>query len=354
MAGADTAEGEKSIAGKEPPALHSTTQPDDLRELHEQDKYLHGRALVLMTLSLKVGVITVALDNRIISMWVSYQSIAVVGSHGLLTKDDPSASVLGLICAAAPNSPVFITGRAVAGLGAAGLFCGAMIIMSQIVGMRKRPLLLGIVTSMCGVASGLGPSLGGIFTHSARLTWRFCFWINLPLGGLTGFIVCFYYASSLGGAPYKNCPLRQKLTSLGLKSALILTGTLVCLILALQWGGSVYPWSDCRVWGCFLGFGLLLALFGYMQHRQKDDALIPLRVLSQRSVLLGCTFSCLLQGAMMTQTYYLPFCFQAIRGTNAQTSGFSILPYGVTVSIATLLSGTLVTLSGFYVPLTSP
>jgi MFS family permease len=84
-----------------------------------------------------------------------------------------------VICAAAPNSPVFITGRAVAGLGAAGLFCGAMIIMSQIVEMRKRPPLLGIVTSMYGVASVVGPSLGGIFTHSARLTWRFCFWINL-------------------------------------------------------------------------------------------------------------------------------------------------------------------------------
>jgi hypothetical protein len=94
------------------------------------------------------------------------------------------------------------------------------------------------------------------------------------LGGLTGFIVCFYYPSSLGGAPYKNRPLRQKSTSLGLKSALILTGTLVCLILALQWGGSDYPWSDSRIWGCFLGFGLLLALFGYMQHRQKDEYVI--------------------------------------------------------------------------------
>ncbi|KAE8549902.1 hypothetical protein EYB25_008427 [Talaromyces marneffei] len=175
--------------------------------------------------------------------------------------------------------------------------------------------------------------------------------------------------SSLGGAPYKNLPFRQKLTSLGLKSALILASTLVCLILALQWGGSVYPWSDSRVWGCFLGFGLLLALFGYMQYHQKDEyviaastptnaglnlirsqCLVPLRVLSQRSVLLGCIFSCLLQGAMMTQTYYLPFYFQAVRGTDAQTSGFSILPYGVTISIATLISGTLVTLSGFYVP----
>lgn len=67
MAGADTAEGEKSTARNESPALHTTTQSDGLSELHEEDKYLHGRALVLMTLSLMVGVFTVALDNSMCS-----------------------------------------------------------------------------------------------------------------------------------------------------------------------------------------------------------------------------------------------------------------------------------------------
>jgi hypothetical protein len=66
MAGADTAEGEKSTARKESPALHTTTQPDTLSELHEEHKYLHGHTLVSMALSLMVGVFTVALDNSII------------------------------------------------------------------------------------------------------------------------------------------------------------------------------------------------------------------------------------------------------------------------------------------------
>lgn len=93
----------------------------------------------------------------------------------------------------------------------------------------------------------------------------------IALGGLTGLIICLYYPSTLGGAPNKDRPLKQKLLGLGLKSAVILTATLVCLFLALQWGGTVYPWRDSRVWGCFLGFGFLLILFGYIQVRQKEE-----------------------------------------------------------------------------------
>ncbi|PKX96942.1 MFS general substrate transporter [Aspergillus novofumigatus IBT 16806] len=161
MAGADTAEGEKSTARKESPALHITTQPDALSELHEEDKYLHGRALVLMTLSLMVGVFTVALDNSIIFTAISVittdvDSLSDVtwnGSVYLLAQMSFQPTFgkaytffnlkwvwLGsgllfeagsVICAAAPNSPAFITGQAVAGLGAAELFCGALIIMAQ-------------------------------------------------------------------------------------------------------------------------------------------------------------------------------------------------------------------------------
>ncbi|EEU37299.1 uncharacterized protein NECHADRAFT_37173 [Fusarium vanettenii 77-13-4] len=276
----DLGSGEKSPPADVEPARQPALLPDEGSEDSESDKYLHGMPLILMALSLMIGVLTVALDNSIISTAIPK-----------MTSEFNSLSDVRL-------------------------YCGSMIIITQIVEMRKRPLFLGIIT----------------------------------LGGLTGAIICFYYPSTLGGAVNKDRPLKQKILGLGLKSAVILTATLVCLFLALQWGGTVYPWRDSRVWGCLLGFGFLLILFSYIQVRQKEDALIPLRILSQRSVLLGCLFSCLLQGAMMTQAYHLPFYFQAVKGDDPQESGINILPHGVTVSIATLISGTAMTLSGYYVP----
>ncbi|KAL6916598.1 hypothetical protein FSST1_008093 [Fusarium sambucinum] len=371
------AEKPKLVSARES-AAHEDTVDTQIQQ--EYDGYLHGLSLVLMTLSLMVGVLMISLDNSIIataipnitSKFDSLGDVAWYASAYLLTQLSAqptfgkiytywnlkwvylASSVIfeagSILCATAPSSTVFIIGRAIAGLGAAGVFCGAMIIISRIVEMRKRPLLLSIVSSMYGISSVIGPSLGGVFTHSKQLTWRFCFWINLPLGALMAAIIILYYPLSLGEAPDKDKPLKEKVLGLGLKSAVLLAGTLVCLFLALQNGGSVYPWSDSRVWGCFLGFSLLLTLFTYIQIRQGEAALIKPRIVSQRSVLLGCMFSALYQGAMTTQTYHLPFYFQAVKGVDPQMSGINILPHGVTTTVATLIIGSVITWLGYYIP----
>ncbi|KAJ4258182.1 hypothetical protein NW762_008328 [Fusarium torreyae] len=207
---ADTVPTEKPTPPNDPDNGVRQDDPDNGEvEQEEDDTYLHGLPLVLMTLSLMVGVLMIALDNSIISTAIpkitskfdSLGDVAWYGSAYLLTQMSFQPTFgkvytffnlkwifLGstvifeggsVLCAAAPSSPAFIIGRAVAGFGAAGLSCGAMIITSKIVEMRKRPLLLAIITSMYGIASVIGPSLGGVFTHSKQLTWRFCFWINL-------------------------------------------------------------------------------------------------------------------------------------------------------------------------------
>jgi MFS family permease len=84
-----------------------------------------------------------------------------------------------LICALAPSSSIFMLGRVVAGLGAAAVFSGGMILIQLAVPLSRISVYLSILSSMYGVAGLTGPPLGGLFTSSARLTWRFCFYINL-------------------------------------------------------------------------------------------------------------------------------------------------------------------------------
>jgi MFS family permease len=80
------------------------------------------------------------------------------------------------ICGAAPSSIVFIIGRAVAGVGSAGIFSGSSIVLVQIVPLAKRPLYIGLLGAMFGISSVIGPLMGGVFTD--KVSWRWCFYIK--------------------------------------------------------------------------------------------------------------------------------------------------------------------------------
>ncbi|KAI8628948.1 MFS general substrate transporter [Xylariaceae sp. FL1651] len=233
-----------------------------------------------------------------------------------------------IISAVSPNSSVLIFGRAVQGLGSAGLFSGALTLASFAVSKKKLPLFISILSSMYAAASVLGPIIGGYVTGS-HLSWRFCFWINLQT---------------------TRTSLVDKLLGFDPVGTVLLVGALTTLVLALQWGGSQLPWSSHQVLGTLIASAALVFLFAVVQVKLKERALIPVRVLKQRTVAISCVVAMLQTMAITTLTYYLPFYFQATKGLSPSQGGTYLLALAVPNSFFSIISGTAVTMAGYYVP----
>lgn len=147
--------------------------------------------------------------------------------------------------------------------------------------------------------------------------------------------------------------LKQKIAQIDLLGAFFLVCAIVCLLLALQWGGTKYPWSNSKVWGNILGFGLLISTFTGIQLWKGDTATLPPRImLRQRTVFVCAFFSAFLSMALYTHIFYLPFYFQAVKGTTAEQSGIRTIPYLVSITLASIGVGASITIFGPYVPFT--
>ncbi|KAI1777142.1 MFS general substrate transporter [Hypoxylon cercidicola] len=348
----------------------------NLRE-DEGGEYPSGLKLWLVILSLCLAVFLVALDQTIIAPALGaitgeYGSVKDIGWYGssyLLTSTalqplygkiyrifDIKLSFLGavalfelgsLVSAIAPSSTVFIVGRAIAGMGSAGLFSGSIVILAYSLPLRKRPFMFGMFGCMWGIASVAGPLLGGVFTD--HLTWRWCFYINLPIGVVAMAVIFF----NLNIARVNNPDRLSILTRVGeldLFGAAILIPAIVMLLLGLQWGGAQFPWNDRRIISLFVGAGALTLLFIAVQHYQQDKGLLPPRFFKDRDVLCAMLFSLFFGASFFPMIYYLSLYFQAIQGDSAVEAGMKLLPLLISVVISSIVSGGLITATGYYNP----
>ena len=250
------------------------------------------------------------------------------------------------ISGAAPNSTSFIIGRAVAGLGGSGAFSGAIVIIMYTVPLHKRPILQGMIGAIFGIASVAGPLLGGVFT--TKVSWRWCFYINLPIGGVA--LVLLGFILELPPPKNANTPIRQQIAQLDpIGTALFMPGV-VCLLLALQWGGSTYAWGSARIIVLLVLFVILISGFIAVQFWKKDLATVPIRIVRQRSIAAGMWSQVCTASAFMIFVYYLPIWFQAIKGVSAVKSGIMNLPLLLSFVLATISAGICVTKFGYYTP----
>lgn len=167
-------------------------------------------------------------------------------------------------------------------------------------------LLSGVTDQSCSVA---GPLLGGVFTD--KVTWRLCFYINLPLGAITIGTVIFVYHES-GEHKVKLNGWREYLKSFDPTGNLVLIPAVICLFLALQWGGTTYAWSNGRIIALFVVFGILISIFIFLQIWNQDNAMIPPKLLKIRSVWAAVAFNFFIAASFFILAYYIPIWFQQV------------------------------------------
>ncbi|KAI1852376.1 hypothetical protein JX266_002554 [Neoarthrinium moseri] len=246
-----------------------------------------------------------------------------------------------LICGLAKSSSMLIGGRAIAGIGGSGLMNGAMTIIAGALPLHQRALAqLGIVC---------GPLVGGALTEYA--TWRWCFYINLPVGGLVAFLMTFTSFPELTKKPpFTLAHVRSTIPELDLAGFALFAPAAVMFLLALQFGGNTYAWSSSVVIGLFCGAGALAVVFVLWERRRGDRAMLPGPIIRQRIVLSSAVNGMALMATIFVASQFMPIYFQGVRGETPTMSGVDLLPSILSQLLTVVVSGAIVSKVGYYLP----
>ncbi|PVV02672.1 hypothetical protein BB560_002870 [Smittium megazygosporum] len=249
--------------------------------------------------------------------------------------------ISSIISGLAQSITMLICSRALSGIGGAGITVMVQIIISQIISLRERGKYSGFIGVSWGLSSVVGPLLGGYFTD--KVSWRWCFFINVPIGVITGTAVLI-----LIKLPHPQGTWKSKVKRIDFVGITLLLIGLILILLALNFGGVKFAWNSAPTI-CLLVFGVvIIAAFAYHQYRYPPEPIIPVRMLSIRNFwavisaqfCLGFTFYCLI--------FFLPLFDSVIYDGSASQSGLFLLPFVVSLVVLSVITGILMTITGKY------
>lgn len=331
-----------------------------------EDMYLLGKKLILCMVSLVACMFLFALDQLIVTtilntVGTKFNALNQVGwlSSGFLISMAVLVAVWGkisiifgrkvtmlvaivffeagsLMCGLANSMDVLIGGRVLAGIGGGGIQTMTFIIITEVLPIDKRPVGMALLGTILGVASVLGPLIGGAFTSG--VSWRWCFFINLPIGAVASLIFFFSFTP-----PKVSFSIRKKLKIIDYSGIFLMTSGLVLVLLALTFGSDGnFKWDSAAVICCFVLGGLLVIAFCVWNFKYSKNPLIPPEVVKTLQVTAAALTMFGVFSYYIAATVYLAIYFQVIHKASAWRSGVDMLPLIISVIVTSIVGGVFV------------
>ncbi len=240
-----------------------------------------------------------------------------------------------VLCGLSQSLGQLILFRAIQGLGGGGLMVTSQAVIGDIVPPRDRGRYQGIFGAVFGLSSIAGPLIGGYFT--THLSWRWIFYINVPLGILAVVVV----AATLPGAT------RRVSHAMDYAGAGLLAVLLSGIIIVTDLGGIRYPWTSPIILGLVLVTLVSLVLFLYVERRAKEPVL-PLRLFANRTFTIATLTGLIVGFALFGSVTYLPLFLQVVKGDSPTASGLRMIPMMGGMLVSSIFSGQLISRTGRY------
>ena len=253
----------------------------------------------------------------------------VFGRRALLIPAIVIFVAASCLCALSQSLLQLIAARALQGIGGAGLMTMAQSAIADVVAPRERGRYQGYMAGTWGVASVFGPILGGWMTDA--LSWRWIFWINLPIGIL---------ALVLSNRALKLLKPRGGNLRIDYAGAALLTAVITTFLLLMSWGGTQFAWTAPPMLWLAATLLVLLALL-VARERLAPDPLVPPRLFANGAITSGIAIAAACSAVIFGTTFLLPLFFQLARGADAAASGTMIVPFLGTNVLGAILSGQL-------------
>lgn len=325
-------------------------------------QYIHGVQLALTLTSLVATLFILALDQTIVLTLLTkvsddFGSFSKVGwltsgfmlpmaclapSYGKISiafgrKNTLAAAIVifeigSLIAALSQNMDMLIGGRVIQGIGGGAIQAMVVVILSESVPINKRSLAMALIGITYSVSSVAGPFIGGAFT--THVTWRWCFYVNLPIGGLALVLLLIAFHP-----PPPQGSLRVKLAKIDYFGTFLITVGLVLVLMALTFGGNEYPWRSAAVILCFVLGGVFLIGFTGWNFCLSKNPLILKEVVVVPQIMAASLTAGFAFMFFMGLMNYLAIYFQVIFNASAWKSGIELLPFIITVSLSATFNG---------------